>query len=177
MKLTMKQKEFAKELVLGEDKGNATEAVMQSYNVKNRNTASGIGAENMAKPHIRAEVDRLLEEHDLTDDLVAKRLKEGVDATHVVMTKTAGGTQVKETKVPDRDVRLKYIQEVNKIKGSYAPDRIQTENVNIDVTLESMSTDEINKLLKELLYENTKGSTKKLPRGTNTASTKTDNDS
>jgi len=48
-KPTLKQKRFAKEYL---ETANATEAAARVYDVKNRNVANNIGAENLAKPSV-----------------------------------------------------------------------------------------------------------------------------
>ncbi|MBL7057807.1 terminase small subunit [Patescibacteria group bacterium] len=55
-KLTKKQENFCVEYL---ETGNATEAAERSYSVKNRQTANAVGAENLAKPSIRAYLDRI----------------------------------------------------------------------------------------------------------------------
>lgn len=45
---------------------NATQATIEAgYQVKNRQTAAAIGSENLRKPHVRAEIDKRLEENTL----------------------------------------------------------------------------------------------------------------
>ena len=57
--LTIKQRKFVDEVVKS---GNATDAAMKAgYKAKNRNTAHAIGAENLQKPTIKAEVEDRLE--------------------------------------------------------------------------------------------------------------------
>jgi len=48
-RITPKQKKFAKEFI---ETGNATEAVVRSYNVKDRDVAKVVGAENLTKPNV-----------------------------------------------------------------------------------------------------------------------------
>ncbi len=53
-KLSLKQLKFTTHYL---ETGNATEAAMQVYKPKNRNTAHSIGSENLRKPAIRAYLD------------------------------------------------------------------------------------------------------------------------
>lgn len=53
-KLTKKQENFCTEYL---EIGNATEAAQRTYDVKNRQTANVVGAENLAKPCIREYLD------------------------------------------------------------------------------------------------------------------------
>jgi phage terminase small subunit len=57
--MTVKQKLFIKKYV--ESKGNATEAAMQAYDVKDRVVAAQVGHENLRKPEILA----VLANHDI----------------------------------------------------------------------------------------------------------------
>jgi len=58
--LTLKQKQFVKEYI---DTKNATEAAMRVYDCKSRNVANSIGAENLAKPSINDEIQRVVDTH------------------------------------------------------------------------------------------------------------------
>jgi phage terminase small subunit len=53
-KLTKKQRGFVKDYL---DTDNATEAAERNYDVKNRNVANAIGAENLAKPSIQQVIE------------------------------------------------------------------------------------------------------------------------
>ena len=108
-------------------------SVEKFYEAKNRNTAKSIVKANMQSPNFReALVSSLVEKKILgADSITENKLIEGLDATK-------GG------KV-DYDVRLRYIQEVNKIGGVYAPEKRQSLNLNMDMTEE-----ELDKHIKEL---------------------------
>lgn len=53
---------------------NATDAAMAVYDCKDRNVARNMGAENLAKPAIRARIDARLAAHHLTAEEVLARL-------------------------------------------------------------------------------------------------------
>jgi hypothetical protein len=66
---------------------NGTEAVIQAgYAVKNRQTAAAIASENLRKPHIRAEIDRRLEENTISANHVLYILTQHAlgDVRHVI---------------------------------------------------------------------------------------------
>lgn len=153
--LTFKQKKFAKEFITGKSPGNATQAAFDTYNVSNRNMAKVIGFQNLRRPNVLEEIDRLMEVHEITDDFMMQRLKEGLDATVVANYK---GKAVK-TKLPDQVIRHKFWQDAAKIKEMYPADKLETRNLNLDVQLESMSPQEVKQLLKDLLkqYDNKRG--------------------
>ncbi len=75
--LTAKQAKFAKEYL---DTGNATEAAMQVYKPKKRATARAIGSENLTKPNIQRTINEALEAQGLTNEHLAGKVAELVNA-------------------------------------------------------------------------------------------------
>lgn len=53
-KLTKKQQGFVKDYI---ETGNATEAVINNYDIKDNATARSIGSENLTKPNIQAVIE------------------------------------------------------------------------------------------------------------------------
>jgi hypothetical protein len=102
-------------------------SVERFYNVKNNASARSILAGNMSQHNFReALVTNLVEKKILgADSLTETRLIEGLDATN-----DKGNV--------DYDARLKYIQEVNKVAGLYAPEIKKTMSLNIDMTEEEL---------------------------------------
>jgi phage terminase small subunit len=74
MALTLKQKTFIQEYLLS--CGNATEAAMGAYRVKNRQTASQIGYENLRKPEVKNELTKALSSKHMDYDWCIERMKE-----------------------------------------------------------------------------------------------------
>lgn len=68
MKLTIKQQRFIN-AYMGEAKGNATQAARLAGYKGNGDTLKQVGAENLAKPYIKAEIERLTR----NDPLIATR--------------------------------------------------------------------------------------------------------
>ena len=65
---TAKQTRFAQEYVKDLNGANAAEV---AYNVNNRHTARSVAAENLAKPVVRAEIERLLAENGVqTNEII-----------------------------------------------------------------------------------------------------------
>jgi hypothetical protein len=63
-KPTTKQKRFAKVFAATL---NATEAAVQAYpDLKNRHVAQSVGSENLAKPVVRQEIEKILNAHGVT---------------------------------------------------------------------------------------------------------------
>ena len=102
------------------DCGNATEAAMQVYNCKTRASARQIGYENIAK----LDYTEFLEEAGITDDLIQKKIMEGLGATRTVSAKiTYKGEKGANSQtddfidVPDFLARHKYLDTTLKLKG------------------------------------------------------------
>ena len=143
-KLTFKQKQFCKELV---ETRNATEAAFRSYNLKNRNVASLVGHINLKKPHILAEIEKLMDEQNITDEFMMGQLKAGLKADVV----TAYKGKAEQTKIPDHNTRFKYWEAGAKLKSYFPPTQTDSRSINIDLQLEQMSKKELSDLLKKLL--------------------------
>ncbi len=77
-KLTFKQKNFAKEYV--KNNGNATQAVMKSYNIKDRSIAQPVGSENLLKPIVKEEIESILNSEGLSNREITKSLRTNIEA-------------------------------------------------------------------------------------------------
>lgn len=120
-KLTKKQKGFVKDYI---ETGNATEAAERNYDVKNRNVANNIGAENLAKPSVRGVIISLAER--ISDDKLEEVLNEGLGA---YKTTRIGGEEGADNVEPDFAVRHKYLDTALKLKGLYESD--EQKNINV----------------------------------------------
>lgn len=76
--LTLQQRGFVKDYL---ETGNATLAAIRNYNVRNDNSARVIASQNLAKPAIRQTIHEALEVHGLTNDHLAGKIAELVNAT------------------------------------------------------------------------------------------------
>jgi len=138
-------KGFCKTFV--ENKGNATEAALANYNVKNRQMATVLGSIYLDKPMIKNEIERLMEEKQITDSVMIDKLKEGMEA-NVVASYQGEAT---ESKIPDHDKRFKWWDAAAKIKNLYPAQETINKNLNLDVQLETMPKEQFVDLLKGLL--------------------------
>lgn len=86
-KLTLKQREFAKKAI---EYRNSTEAAMQVYNCKNRRVASNLSCRMHKNPKIRAELERLLIDSNISEDIVMQRVAEGLNANQVIKFNDTG---------------------------------------------------------------------------------------
>lgn len=75
--LTRKQQGFVRDYI---STGNATLAVRRNYSIKNDSTVRAIGSENLAKPNIRRSIQEALEASGITNELLAQRIAELVNA-------------------------------------------------------------------------------------------------
>ena len=131
-KLTMKQRDFAREAVKTK---NSTEAAMLAYPCKNRITAANIASRLHRNPKVKAEIERLLVEQGLTENMVVQKLREGLDSNTTAVLEG----EVIQSSVPDMNVRLGYVKEAAKIMDLYPPTRTEQRNVNIDLELDKMT--------------------------------------
>lgn len=102
--LTIKQRTWLK---LYLELGNATEAAMQVYDCKDRDSAGVIGYENLRKLNY----EDFLEEAGITDALLQKKIIEGLEATRVKTSLTEP-----DKVVEDFPTRHKYLETALKLK-------------------------------------------------------------
>jgi hypothetical protein len=147
-KLSLKQKKWAQEFVV--NNGNATQAAVAAYpDSKSRGMAAVLGFKNAHNPEVIQEVEKLMEEQNITDAYMMRRLKEGLDANVVASHKG----EVVLTKIPDLMARFKYWEAGAKIKNYFPAQQTESRNLNIDVQLENMPKAEFVQMLKEYLKE------------------------
>lgn len=75
-KLTFKEKKFIKALVV--NKGNATQAVMDSYDVKKRITARQIADRVQRRPQVQAELMKIMDELGLDERGIMEKWRDGI---------------------------------------------------------------------------------------------------
>jgi hypothetical protein len=111
--LTLKQRKWLAKYL---ECGNATEAAMQSYDCKDRETAAQIGWENLRK----LDYTDFLEEAGITDKLLQEKILEGLDSTRTVSavktSKNATADSTDFVDVPDFLTRHKYLETALKLK-------------------------------------------------------------
>lgn len=102
--LTIKQRKWIKAYL---ECGNATEAAMKVYDVKDRESAGQIGYENLKK----LDYSDFMEEAGITDKLLQDKIKEGLSATRIKTSLT------EPDKVEDDfAIRHKYLETALKLK-------------------------------------------------------------
>lgn len=100
--LTIKQKKFAESYL---NTGNATEAAMQVYKPKSRATARVIGSENLTKPNIQRSIHEALEAQGLTNEHLASKVAELVNAQKRITVLRNGDVEAVKEEIDTQAVR------------------------------------------------------------------------
>lgn len=144
--LSSKQKLVIDDMVNDIEHGKKLDAVKSTklaYNTTNDKVIANVNSKNMSKDGFRqALIDGLSKSKIIgANSKVEQRLAEGLDA----LTTGKDGGEV------DHKTRLAFIQEINKITGVYAPEKIdkRTLKINVDMSSEELQ-DKINQLQAEL---------------------------
>lgn len=124
--LTIKQARF---LQIYLETGNATEAAMQAYDVKDRKSAKSIGAENLSK----LDLTTILEANGLTDSYISRLLRRAAKAKKVISAAVyASGKDGKPVndfiEVPDWGSRLKALELALKLKNKFPAEKVKVEH-------------------------------------------------
>lgn len=132
-KTTLKQKKFVKELV---KTGNGTQAIINAgYNAKSRRVAGVMAVDNLNKPSVQNALLTELDKVGLTDVRIAELLEEAI---------TSG---------VGRDSRnsdaLRGLDMLHKIKGSYAPKKIEKKEFSLK--LQASEDSDLAGMMKEQL--------------------------
>jgi len=88
---TAKEKAFAKEYAV--NKHNGTQAVLKTYNTTDNKTASVIASENLAKPRVLNEIDKILTANHMDDEFVLKEHRKVIAQDKQLSSKMTGITQ------------------------------------------------------------------------------------
>src|SRR3989344_5787378 len=94
--MTIKQRRFAVSYL---ETGNATEAAMQVYKPKKRATARAIGSENRTKPNIQQTILEALDTRGLTNDHLAGKVAELVNAQRKITVLRNGEMEAIEERI------------------------------------------------------------------------------
>ncbi len=127
-RLSKKQRGFIKDYV---ETGNGTQSALKNYDTKDYKTASVIATENLDKPSIRSAIDEAL-----SDELLAKVHKEGLEANKVISANITYGDADEKTndfiEIPDHATRAKFLDMGYKVKGRYAAEKHVTLNIAVE---------------------------------------------
>lgn len=114
-KLSLKQLKFIRAYL---KTGNQTQAALQAYDTKDKNTAHVIGSENLQKPTINAEIQKAHKKMGITPDLLTQKLKEGLNAHEIKYFQHEGEVIDKRVCV-DHNARRGYLEIAHKLRGDY----------------------------------------------------------
>lgn len=117
------------------------ESTSKIYNA-NENSAKTLAYRNLGRPNFREALIEALHEKSVLgpDGKVERRLEEGLDATD-------------DKDNVDYTNRLKYIQEINKIVGLYAPQKIEKKSAHFNFDISEEELDEKIRALNEELED------------------------
>ena len=110
------------------------------YNVGSHNSAKTITSRNLHNPDFRAALMDAFHQKNIlgANGKVERRLEEGLDAED-----KDGNT--------DYNTILRYIQEINKVAGVYAPQKVEKKTMTLNLDMSEEQLDEhIKQLQKEL---------------------------
>lgn len=155
--LSPKQLLVIEDMVKGVEAGGSitpVESTEKIYAVKSKTNASKISSRNMNDPDFRTALVVKMGGGSLyfgDDPEIHAQLKEGLYAVkkrpEVIDHDAKGRPVYVYVDDPDYQTRLKFIQELNKIAGVYAPERKETRTVSMKVNL---SEEEVDKKIIEL---------------------------
>lgn len=132
-RVTLKQKKYIQKYV--ETGGNGTQAALEAYDTINPLTAAAISSENLTKPYIQEEIDKILKDKNLT-------LEQNLDN----ITRIANGTP--ETKL-SADVVLKANLELARLRGADMGHKTSHSTVSFKANLSSKSFQDLIELNKQ----------------------------
>lgn len=132
-RLTKKQQGFVKTYV---QTGIATLAAKKNYNVTNENSAGAVGSEVLSNPKVQAAIANYAD--GIPDVLLREKHLALLNKTDIKRTfdHTTGEWIDIETGQVETNAVTKGLDMAYKLKGSYAPERSASINLNLDHTVD-----------------------------------------
>ena len=133
--LKPKEKEFVKEYVANNE--NGTQTVKKVYGIKDENYAGVKSYDLLRKPKIIQAVETVKQTiaERIPDDLLVEK---NIALLNKMETKEVrlpdGTTEVIESDQIDARAVAKGLDIAHRVKGTYAPEKIQSVNVNVEIT-------------------------------------------
>lgn len=136
IKRTLKERKFITALI--KHKGNATRAYLEISPKCKVESAAVLGYRMLRK--VNLSVGELLDRMGITDAYLNDKLNEGLEATKVISVipippkkhqpstgdlPNANEKNIEFIDVPDSNVRVKYLDMAYKLKGAYAPEKVE----------------------------------------------------
>ena len=138
-KLTMKQKLFVQEYI--KTKGNGTQSALRVYDTKNPRTATVIGVENLSKPSVKEELEKILASNKFNISTFTNKL------SSVVASEPAKGYS-------GADI-MDAIKTGLKLHGVLT-DRKQVTSYNMNINYNELSEHELRQLRTKKLQDTSK---------------------
>jgi phage terminase small subunit len=91
------------------------------------------GSALLKEPHIQTAIQQEMVRQGITDTLLSKKMKDGLNATYPAKFSTEGALLQQES--PDMFTRKQYIDMILKVRGDYAPEKHQIESKTIVIHL------------------------------------------
>lgn len=145
-RLSKKEKGFVRAIVQGK---NGTEAALANYDVKDENSAAVVASNLLSKVKIEQAI-----EDALPDELLDEVHREGLKATREYFS-----PEGELMAGPDFNARAKYLDMAYKRKGTYAPDK----SISVNVEAAAPLSEEDKKLLEILKRNDRNTGTETLP--------------
>lgn len=140
VKLTKKQRGFIRDYVLTE---NGVQSALKNYDVQDYKTASVIASENLDKPYIADEINRvrMSAAEMLSDELLAERHLELLNKREVYRIGYGEDTEYEVSDQPDTQAVKAALDMAYKLKGSYAAEKSVVVNVELesDATIDELT--------------------------------------
>lgn len=133
---TLKQELFVREYV--KNNGNGAQAALKVYNTTDPNTARAIASENLTKPNVKQELDKILSQGKLELKNITSKLSEVI---HETPAKGYSGADIMEA-----------IKTGLKLHGVLT-DRKQISTFNVNTGLETLSKYELLERHKKITQE------------------------
>jgi phage terminase small subunit len=139
-RLTLKQKRFSDAYV---KTGNATKAVLQTYDTQDKKSASVIGSTNMANPRIVTYIESILDNAGVSDIYLAHQLRTVIDNS---LTKKA----LKKISPSDG---LRGIEMAYRLRDKFPATRTQIDKREVSLKLHGKTPEELYTKLQEVQQE------------------------
>ena len=150
-RLSHKEKGFVKDIVNGE---TGTQAALNNYDTTDENSAAVIASKELRKNKIQTAIKTIAER--IPDDLLVEKNIALLNKMEMITTKDEEGQtiQVESDQIDARAV-AKGLDIAHRVKGTYAPEKIQSVNVNVEITPKALEI--AKKYEEELNREEDKG--------------------
>ena len=154
--LKPKEKEFVKEYVLSNENGTAT--AQKVYKIEDEDYAGVKAHRLISKDKIKTEIEKVKQTiaERIPDDLLVEKNIALLNKMEMITTKDEEGQtiQVESNQIDARAV-AKGLDIAHRVKGTYAPEKIQSVNVNVEITPKALEI--AKKYEEELNREEDKG--------------------